>query len=71
MPAGIARKVANSSVFSLVDVSDFFVFFCLCRGKGESEAPRGGSVFIENPRSGGFAGGGGGEGPGGCLRRIG
>ena len=50
----------------LVDVSDIFYFFCSGeRERGESEAPRGGVVFIENPRRGG-----GGEGRGGCLRGI-
>ena len=37
----------------------FFIFSALGRGKGESEAPK------RSP------GGGGAEGPGGCLRRIG
>ena len=50
----------------------FFIFFCSGRGKGESEAPGGGgSVSLENPRRGGSPGGGGAEGPGGCLQRIG
>ena len=55
-----------------------FGFFCSCsrRGKGESEAPRerGGIGFfkcLKIPGRGGFSGGGGAEGPGGCLQRIG
>ena len=41
------------------------------RGVGRWEGG-GGSIFIESPRRGGvFRGGGGAEGPGGCLRRIG
>ena len=51
----------------------FFVFQ-LGNFKGEwgvRGAGEGGSVFIENPRRGGFPGGGWAEGPGGCLRRIG
>ena len=59
-----------------MDVSDIFYFFCSGRRKGESEAPGsvGGRFFIENARRlGGFSlkGGGGAEGPGGCLWRIG
>ena len=58
----------------------FLFFFCSGvrgGGEGEFEAPgRGGGdrSFIEDARrGGGFSrwGGGGGEGPGGCLRRIG
>ena len=51
----------------------FFIFFCPGEGKGESEAPGGARLFIENPRRGGLTGGWGwgGEGPGGCLRGIG
>ena len=56
----IAPKIAlHVFVCDLVDVSDFF-FFCSGRGKGESEAPGrggawGGSVFIENPTTGGVS----------------
>ena len=50
-------------------------FFSSGRGKGKTEAPEvgGGRFFIENPKGwgGGSPGGGGDEGPGGCLRRIG
>ena len=51
----------------------FLFFFCSGRGKGESEAPgRGGSIFFGNSQEGGGCpGGGGAEGPGRCLRRIG
>ena len=55
-----------------MDVSNILFFFCSGRGKGESEAPGGGGVgfLLKIPR-----GGGGrfqeGEGPGGCLQRIG
>ena len=56
----------------LVDVSDIFIFFCSGK-EGESEAPGGGGrigFLLKIPR-----GGGGcfleGEGPGGCLWRIG
>ena len=47
----------------MVDVLNIISFFCSGRGKGESEAPRGGGVrsLIENPRSGG-GGSQGGEG---------
>ena len=62
----------------LVDVSDIFFFFLLGRGEGRVRgAGRGGGFgfLIENPRKGGGsfrgAGGGGVEGPGGCLRGIG
>ena len=65
---------------NLVDVSDIFNFFLLRKGKGEvcsgrgrgkSEAPGGGSVFLlKIPGGGGFPGWGG-EGQGGCLRRTG
>ena len=57
----------------MADVSDIFYFFSLGRGKGESEASggRGSSIFIEIPKGGGSPGGGGAEGPGKCLRRIG
>ena len=51
----------------------FFIFFCLGRGKGESEAAAGGGDFrflLKIP-GGGFPGARGEEGPGGCLRRIG
>ena len=53
----------------------YFLFFSgRGRGKGESEVPgRGGRFLIENPRrlrGGGSPGGGGAEGPEGCLRRI-
>ena len=41
-------NILYSSSFFLVDVSDiFYFFFCLGRGKGESEAKRGGgSIFF-------------------------
>ena len=50
-----------------MDVSDIFYFFCSGKGKGESEAPRGGGVrFLLK-----FPGGVGvlreGEGPGSCV----
>ena len=50
-----------------------YFFFCSGRGKGESEAPGGvgGSVFIGDPKRGGFSRTGGAEGPGGCPRRMG
>ena len=37
-----------------LNLADVSVFFCLGRGKGESEAPggRGGSIFIEIPGGG-------------------
>ena len=52
----------------LLDVSEFFIFFCSRRRKGESEAPgRGGLIFSEIPRRGGGSSGGGrAEGPGRC-----
>ena len=58
--------------FVLVDVSDIFYSF-IGRGKGESEASGGrrGSIVIEILREGGSPGGGGAEGPGKRLRRIG
>ena len=45
-----------SALLGLVDVSDIFYFFSARGvGKGESEAPGGGgSIFIKNPRGGGF-----------------
>ena len=52
----------------------FLIFFCSGRGGRESPRRREGGCrfFIENPRKGGgFQEGEGGEGPGGCLRRIG
>ena len=54
-----------------MDVLNIFDFFCLGRGKGESEASGqgGGSIFIENPRAGVLQAEG--LGPGGSLRRIG
>ena len=57
----------------MVDVSDIFYFFCSGRGKGESEAPGGGRgrFFFLKIQEGGSPGGGGAEGPGGSLRRIG
>ena len=57
----------------MADVSDIFYFFCLGREKGVGGRSEGGgvSIFIENPRRGGSPEGGGAEGPGGCLRRIG
>ena len=43
-----------------MDVSIFSIFFCSRRGKGESEAPRGGgSIFVEIPMRGGFSRGAG------------
>ena len=55
-----------------VDVLDIFYFFCSGRGKGESEASGGGGFdFYWRSQEGGSPRGGGGEGPGGCLRRIG
>ena len=60
--------------FVLVDVSDIFYFFCSGRGKGgvQCEASGGGGrvrFLLKIP--GGGPGGGGAEGPGGCLWRIG
>ena len=49
----------------------FFIFSCLGKGKGESEAPGwgGDQFYIENPKGGREAGRG--RGAGGCLRQIG
>ena len=54
-------------------VSDIFYFFVLGEGEGgvRSAGREGGRFFLENPMRGGSPGGGGAEGPGGCLRRIG
>ena len=42
-----------------------------CQGKGESEVPEGSVFFLKIPGGGGFShDGGGGEGPGGCVRGI-
>ena len=59
-----------------MDVSDIFNFFLLGEGgggEGESEAPGGEGVcfLLKCQEGGGSPGGGGAEGPGGCLRRIG
>ena len=53
----------------LVDVSDIFYFFCSGEGKGVGGPQKGGGrgrFFIENFFP--YRGGGGAEGPGGCLR---
>ena len=54
----------------LVDVSD--IFFCLERGKGESEAPEGGGgSLLKIPGEGGDSQGGGGAGVCGELGNLG
>ena len=41
----------------MVDVSDIFIFFCLRRGKGESEAPGGrGDRFLLKMQGGALSG---------------
>ena len=55
-----------------MDVSDIFKFFCLGRGKGESEAKGGWGVdFLLKIPGGGSPGGRGAKGPGGCLGELG
>ena len=58
-------------VFFLVDVSDIFYFFCSGRGRGSPRRREGGVGFYGKSQEGGVSGGGGPEGPEGCLRRIG
>ena len=65
-----SQRISNyASALLLGGRFDFF--FCSGRGNGEAEASGGGGgmgLFIENPRrGGGVPGGGGAEGPGGCL----
>ena len=56
----------------LVDFSDIFnFFFCLGRGKGESEAKGGGGSIFYCKSLGGSPGGRGAEGPGGCVDELG
>ena len=51
MPSSDALGTNPSKETSWWTFRIFLFFFCLGRGKGESEAPgRGVSVFIENPR---------------------
>ena len=59
-----------------MDVLDTFYFFLLGEGEGKSEAPGGEGMFFfvfngKSQEGGGVPGGGGAEGPGGCLRQIG
>ena len=70
------RSGVMRDLFS-VDVSDTFYFFCSGEGKAESDAPGGGGgrFLMKNARRGGVCqergrGGGGREGPGGCLWGI-
>ena len=56
-----------------MDVSDIFYFFvCLGEGEGECEALGGGGAIFYGKSQEGVSrvGGGGGEGPGGCLWGI-
>ena len=68
-------KLFQGEIQGLVDVSDIFYFFPLGEGEGESEAPGrggGGRFLLKFPGVGGRSlGGGGAEGRGRCLRRIG
>ena len=64
---GLAVKVVGSrGRKELGGRFGYFLFFSA--REGESEAPGGGEIFIENPRGeGGLPAGGG---PGGCLRGM-
>ena len=56
-----------------MDVSDIFYFFCSGRGNGSPRRQEGGGWigFLLKIWGGGVPGGGGAEGPGGCLQRNG
>ena len=63
------EKSAENS--NSVDVSDIFYFFLLGEGEGKVWGVGGWGVdFLLKIRGVGSPGGGGAEGPGGCLRRI-
>ena len=67
-------KGGNAAIPILGGRFGYFLFFLLGRGKGEFEAPGGGGGgvrFLLKIPGGGGGGVQEGEGPGGCLRRIG
>ena len=67
----VAKNVCSRNAFSLKPWWTFRIFFIFfCSGSPIRRGGGGGSFFVESPKRGG-GGVPGGEGPGGCLRRIG